>query len=131
MEGQEIVFIATPTPHEAGYDGREPSSHLEPRDFDYSAVIRVIKECNQWMNEDQTLVLISTVLPGTIRRQIAPHLTRANLVYNPYLIAMGTVKADFLLPEMIIVGHRTWSSQHRCLSLTGILQKDIGLQCSL
>jgi UDPglucose 6-dehydrogenase len=44
------------------------------------------------------------VLPGTIRRQIAPHLTRANLVYNPYLIAMGTVKADFLLPEMIIVG---------------------------
>jgi UDPglucose 6-dehydrogenase len=104
VEGQEIVFIATPTPHEAGYDGREPSSHLEPRDFDYSAVIEVIRECNQWMNEDQTLVLISTVLPGTTRRQLSRYCVRTQLIYNPYLIAMGTVKADFLLPEMIIIG---------------------------
>lgn len=102
--GQDIVFVATPTPHEAGYDGREPSSHLEPRDFDYSAVIQVLKECNQYMNQQQTLVLISTVLPGTTRRQLAQHVTHTNLVYNPYLIAMGTVKSDFLLPEMIIVG---------------------------
>ena len=26
---RDIVFIATPTPHEEGYDGREPTSHKE------------------------------------------------------------------------------------------------------
>jgi UDPglucose 6-dehydrogenase len=32
------------------------------------------------------------------------HCTNTNLVYNPYLIAMGTVKQDFLDPEMIMIG---------------------------
>jgi UDPglucose 6-dehydrogenase len=101
---KDIVFIAVPTPHEAGYDGREPISHLEPRDFDYSILRSVVKECNSLMNERQLLVIISTVLPGTIRRDIAPLATNTNLVYNPYLIAMGTVKQDFLDPEMIMIG---------------------------
>jgi UDPglucose 6-dehydrogenase len=101
---QDIVFIAVPTPHEAGYDGREPISHLKPRDFDYSILRSVVKECNSLMNDGQLLVIISTVLPGTIRRDIAPLATNTNLVYNPYLIAMGTVKQDFLDPEMIMIG---------------------------
>ena len=29
----DIVFVATPTPHEEGYDGRKPTSHKEPKDF--------------------------------------------------------------------------------------------------
>jgi len=39
VEGQDIVFVATSTPHTEGYDGRNPTSHLEPRDFNYDAVI--------------------------------------------------------------------------------------------
>ena len=35
---RDIVFIATPTPHEEGYDGREPTSHLPPKDFDYEHI---------------------------------------------------------------------------------------------
>jgi UDPglucose 6-dehydrogenase len=101
---KDMVFIAVPTPHEAGYDGREPISHLEPRDFDYSILQSVTKECNLLMNKRQLLVIISTVLPGTIRRHIAPLATNTNLVYNPYLIAMGSVKQDFLDPEMIMIG---------------------------
>ena len=101
---KDIVFVAVPTPHEAGYDGREPISHLEPRDFDYSILKSVVKECNSLMHQGQLLVIISTVLPGTIRREIAPLATNTNLVYNPYLIAMGTVKQDFLDPEMIMIG---------------------------
>ena len=101
---KDIVFIAVPTPHERGYDGREPISRLEPRDFDYSILKSVVKECNSLMNERQLLVIISTVLPGTIRRDIAPLANNTNLVYNPYLIAMGTVKQDFLDPEMIMIG---------------------------
>jgi UDPglucose 6-dehydrogenase len=56
------------------------------------------------MNERQLLVIISTVLPGTIRRDIAPLANNTNLVYNPYLLAMGSVKQDFLDPEMIMIG---------------------------
>jgi UDPglucose 6-dehydrogenase len=88
---KDIVFVAVPTPHSAGYDGREPISHLKPRDFDYSILRSVVEDCNSLMNERQLLVIISTVLPGTIRRHIAPLATNTNLVYNPYLIAMGTV----------------------------------------
>jgi UDPglucose 6-dehydrogenase len=104
VTGQDIVFIAVPTPHTEGYDGSEPTSHLPPMDFDYSTLKSVVKECNALMNEGQLLVIISTVLPGTIRREMAPLVNQTNLLYNPYLIAMGTVKRDFLDPEMIMIG---------------------------
>lgn len=102
---KDIVFIAVPTPHEQGYDGREPTSDLEPRDFDYSILRSVVAECDQLMSHEQLLVAISTVLPGTCRREIAPLATRTNFIYNPYLIAMGTVKQDLLDPEMIMIGN--------------------------
>lgn len=104
VKDKDIVFVATPTPHEQGYDGRNPSSQLEPKDFDYSSVIDVLTKCNAVMNDNQILVLISTVLPGTIRKHLAPIITNTRFVYNPYLIAMGTVKSDFLDPDMIMIG---------------------------
>jgi len=106
VEDRNIVFVATPTPHEEGYDGREPTSHKEVKDFNYEAVTKVLTKCNQYMNKDQTLVLISTVLPGTIRRELAPLVTNVKLLYNPYLIAMGTVAEDMMNPEMIMIGTR-------------------------
>ena len=56
------------------------------------------------MTSTQSLVLISTVLPGTIRRELAPIVNNVKLIYNPYLIAMGTVAQDLLNPEMIMIG---------------------------
>ena len=67
VRDRDIVFVATPTPHEEGYDGREPTSHKEPKDFNYDSVKAVLKKCNKHMGTTQMLVLISTVLPGTIR----------------------------------------------------------------
>jgi len=104
VHDRDIVFVATPTPHEHGYDGRYPSSHLPPKDFNYDSVISVLHECNSHMNRNQILVLISTVLPGTTRKHFADIVNRTRFVYNPYLIAMGTVKQDFLNPEMIMIG---------------------------
>ena len=101
---RDIVFVAVPTPHESGYDGREPTSHLPVKDFNYEVVKKVIAKCDEHMTQEQMLVLISTVLPGTIRRELAPLMTNTGLVYNPYLIAMGTVAADMLNPEMIMIG---------------------------
>jgi UDPglucose 6-dehydrogenase len=104
VKNKNIVFIAVPTPHQKEYDGSVPSAHLEPVDFDYSIVIDVMQKANQHMNKDQLLVLISTVLPGTTRSQFVPLVTNTRFIYNPYLIAMGSVKWDMVNPEMVMIG---------------------------
>ena len=101
---RELIFIAVPTPHHPDYDGREPTSHLPNKDFDYSIVNNVLDEVNKHTNKEQLVVLISTVLPGTIRREFIDRLSNTRFIYNPYLIAMGTVKWDMVNPEMVIIG---------------------------
>ena len=102
--GQDIVFIAVQTPHDPQYDGKAPTSHLPNKDFDYTLVKQVLREVNEVATQDQLVVLISTVLPGTVRRELVPLLPNARFVYNPYLIAMGTVKWDMVNPEMVMIG---------------------------
>ena len=101
---RELIFIAVPTPHHPDYDGREPTSHLPNKDFDYSIVNNILDEVNKYTNKEQLVVLISTVLPGTIRREFIHRLSNTRFIYNPYLIAMGTVKWDMVNPEMVIIG---------------------------
>ena len=101
---RELIFIAVPTPHHPDYDGSKPTSHLEPKDFDYSVVKDVLKEINKYTTKEQLVVLISTVLPGTTRREFIPLVKNYRFIYNPYLIAMGTVKEDMVKPEMVIIG---------------------------
>lgn len=102
--GRDIVFIAVETPHDPQYDGNAPTSHLPNKDFDYTIVKQVLSEVNAVATQDQLIVLISTVLPGTTRREFVPIMTNTRFVYNPYLIAMGTVKWDMVNPEMIMIG---------------------------
>jgi len=102
--GQDIVFIAVPTPHDPQYDGKAPTSHLPNKDFDYTLVKQVLSEVNAVATKDQLVVLISTVLPGTTRREFIDLIPNARFVYNPYLIAMGTVKWDMVNPEMVMIG---------------------------
>jgi UDPglucose 6-dehydrogenase len=104
VENNDIVFIAVPTPHDPEYDGRAPTAHLQPKDFNYDIVKNVIVEANKYMNKNQLLVLISTVLPGTTRREFTPLVTNTRFVYNPYLIAMGSVAWDMVNPEMVMIG---------------------------
>ena len=104
VEGRDLIFIAAPTPHDPKYDGRAPTAHLDNKDFDYTIVKEILKEVNESVNKQQLVILISTVLPGTVRRELEPLITNARFAYNPYLIAMGTVKWDFLNPEMVMVG---------------------------
>ena len=104
VKGRDIVFVAVPTPHNSDYDGRAPTAHLEPKDFDYSIVKDVLAEANKHMTKDQLLVLISTVLPGTTRREFVDLVPNTRFVYNPYLIAMGSVAWDMVNPEMVMIG---------------------------
>jgi len=104
VRGRNIVFIAVPTPHDPQYDGKAPTSHLPNKDFDYTLVKQVLSEVNAVATKDQLVVLISTVLPGTTRREFIELIPNARFVYNPYLIAMGTVKWDMVNPEMVMIG---------------------------
>jgi UDPglucose 6-dehydrogenase len=129
VSDREIVFIAVPTPHEPGYDGKEPTSHLEVKDFNYDTVKQVIAKCDEHMTREQTLVLISTVLPGTIRRELAPLLKNTGLVYNPYLIAMGTVAHDMVNPEMIMIGTEWGLKGELCRKRSQLLESFYNTVC--
>jgi UDPglucose 6-dehydrogenase len=104
VRGKDIIFVAVQTPHDPIYDGSQPITHLANKDFDYTIVNQVLADINQYVTQDQLVVLISTVLPGTTRRELRKHITNARFIYNPYLIAMGSVEWDMVNPEMVIIG---------------------------
>ena len=104
VKDRDFIFIAAPTPHDPIYGGETPTSHLPNKDFDYTIVKNILNEVNKYVNKNQLVVLISTVLPGTVRSLLEPCITNARFIYNPYLIAMGTIKWDMVNPEMVIIG---------------------------
>jgi len=104
VKGRDIIFVSVPTPHSKEYGGETPITDLPPKNFDYSIVESVFKQINPHLNKDQLVVLISTVLPGTVRHYLKPLLTNCRFIYNPYLIAMGSVEWDMVNPEMLIIG---------------------------
>ena len=122
VKDRDIVFIAVPTPHDPDYDGRAPTAHLEPKDFSYDIVKEVLQEANKHMNSSQLLVLISTVLPGTTRREFVQLVTNPRFVYNPYLIAMGTVAWDMVNPEMVMIGTQDGTETGDAKELKGFYQ---------
>ena len=114
---RDIIFIAVPTPHELEYGGETPISHLPNKNFNYNAVKEVLAEVNKHATKKQLVVLISTVLPGTVRSEFIGLIPNARFVYNPYLIAMGTVKWDMVNPEMVIIGTENGSLTADALEL--------------
>ena len=103
-----VVFIAVQTPHDPSYGGEQPMPD-EPADFDYSYLVQAVRDLEHEaavQHKQITAVVISTMLPGTMRARLFP-LTRhgwVKLIYSPYFIAMGTVIEDFLNPEFVLVG---------------------------
>ena len=104
VQNRDFIFIAAPTPHDSLYGGETPTSQLPVKDFDYTIVSQILDEVNKYVNKSQLVILISTVLPGTVRSLLADKISNARFIYNPYLIAMGTVAWDMVNPEMVIIG---------------------------
>ena len=101
---KDLVFIAVPTPHDPEYGGEKPTLNLPPKDFSYTYVRDVLVNIKHYLTDKQTVVLISTCLPGNVR-ELRKHIPdNIDFIYNPYTIAMGTVKEDFLNPEFLIIG---------------------------
>jgi len=111
----EIIFLAVQTPHLRRYEGttRIPKERV---DFDYSYLEAAVKNLSEeiyscrWIEDtgkNKTVVIISTVLPGTFRKRLLPLTENVNsmkLCYNPFFIAMGTTMWDYLNPEFILFG---------------------------
>ncbi len=104
-----IVFIAMPTPHDPAYGGEKPISKKIKKDFDYTALDECLGKIADSIQEGTMVVTISTVLPGTYRKLAKKHSKIQNFVYNPYLIAMGTVADDFIHPDLAIFGYKEWT----------------------
>jgi UDPglucose 6-dehydrogenase len=107
IENSDIIFVPIQTPHNEKYEGvtRIPEERV---DFDYTflkeGMNKIAKEIEQ-VGKDKIVVIISTVLPGTIRREIKPLLNdKVKLCYNPFFIAMGTTIRDFTNPEFVLFG---------------------------
>lgn len=100
----DILFMAPHTPHDPRYEGTERLPE-ERVDFEYKYLVQCVKDVDACLTKPKTCVIISTVLPGTLDREILPIISKNfRLVYEPLFIAMGTVYHDFLNPEFVLVG---------------------------
>ncbi len=99
VKQSDLIFVAVQTPHGEVYDGANilPTTR---EDFDYSYLIDACKQIAA-VSKDKLVAVISTVLPGTIKREIMPIL---DVAYTPQFIAMGTVIDDYLNPEFNLIG---------------------------
>ena len=107
VKHSDIIFVPIQTPHDTQFEGstRIPD---ERKDFDYTYLKNGLVELDielEKQKKEVVVVVISTVLPGTIRKEIMPYLSDwTKLCYNPFFIAMGTTIEDFLRPEIILFG---------------------------
>lgn len=103
----DVVFVAVQTPHSPEYGGEQPTP-VQPREFEYAYLVNAVRAvCRAAWRQDKpiTLVVVSTVLPGTFDRYLRPLLNGyVTPVYHPFFIAMGTVVQDFRFPEMTLFG---------------------------
>jgi len=107
--GRDLVFIAVPTPTSPPYDYFDTSILTKTvRDIG-----RVIASAKDRIRKLPVVVVISTILPMTIRKEVAPALEESSglevgkevgLCYSAQFIAMGTTIADYLTPEFCLIG---------------------------
>ncbi len=120
----DLIFVAVQTPHDPRYEGvtRLPEERV---DFDYRYLVEAMRELAEAAKKAQkrTLVsVISTVLPGTIQREVQPVLNEfVRLCYNPFFIAMGTTIHDFLHPEFVLLGGNDLAARDEVAAFYGTL----------
>lgn len=107
VDHADLLFCAVQTPHDPLYEGstRLPETRA---DFDYSHLRTAVEQVStaaEALDKDVTLAIVSTVLPGTSRRELYPLLgEHIKFAYNPSFIAMGTTIPDYLAPEFVLLG---------------------------
>jgi UDPglucose 6-dehydrogenase len=118
--GSEMVFVSVQIPRDPMYEGTIPVPDSR-KDFDYQYLQEVVISISEVLKKNPQkrlmIVIISIVLPGTIRRIVLPELAkfgdRVEFCYNPFFIAMGTTIAVYLNPEFILIGSENSQSAHK------------------
>lgn len=102
-----LIFIAIETPHEKKFEGITKIPNKR-KDFNYDKLALGTKSLFEEIKKQKTqttVVVISTVLPGTMRSKILINSNKyVDFCYNPFFIAMGTTINDFLNSEIILMG---------------------------
>lgn len=101
VENTDIAFIVVPTPS------------LDDGSFDDNIVQTVAAQLAgalYWVDKPKyTIVVSSTVMPGTCSQRIQPLVDdvagrHIPIIYSPEFIALGTVIEDMRHPDMVLVG---------------------------
>lgn len=107
VEHSDIIFICVQTPHSAIYDGTTPMTNRVPVDFDYGpardALLALAPKIGQ-IGKPKTVVMVSTVSPGTTRELMQNMPALVSWAYQPVFISLGRVVQDLLTPDYILVG---------------------------
>ena len=107
VKSSDIIFVPIQTPHDKKYEGINDIPKTR-RDFNYNYLVSGIKMISKELKKikkKKLIIIISTVLPGTIRKKILPVTNKYTKIgYNPFFIAMGTTIDDFLYSEIILFG---------------------------
>ena len=120
----DIVFVCVQTPHQPQFEGitKLPA---ERADFDYTYLkdaCETLDRAAREADEHLTMVVVSTVLPGTMEREIIPNLSPlTDLVYNPSFIAMGTTIRDYTDPEFVLMGSQSESALEKVKAFYGTI----------
>lgn len=110
LNDADVVFVAVQTPHAPEQDGSTRFKHVRAN-FDLSFVKQALAGIATY-RRNGPLVIISTMLPGSMRDEIAPLVSlnmQERLIYSPSFIAMGTVIEDFTHPEFWLIGSDKFS----------------------
>lgn len=107
LDDGSCIFVAVQTPHDPRYGGETPIVEA-PVDFEYGYLVQAVRDINaeaERQDKRLTVVVVSTVLPGTVRAHLAPLCgPRVKLAYNPFFIALTTTLSDYLHPEFVLLG---------------------------
>ena len=108
------------------------SSRFAGRREIVTALIRAIEDISAVVNRETLVAIISTVVPGTVRRYIRPAVSPLlRLCYNPFFIAMGTTMRDFLQSEFVLLGVDDAKTAKRMAALYGTVTDAPVLQMSI
>lgn len=100
----DLSFVIVPTPSD-----ERGAFTLQYVAFAFEAIGKALAHCERY----HTVVLTSTVLPGSTRYKLLPILERFSgkqcgvdfgLCYSPEFIALGTVIRNYLNPDFYLVG---------------------------
>tara|TARA_B100001287_G_C22636362_1_gene507779 strand:+ start:203 stop:1039 length:837 start_codon:yes stop_codon:yes gene_type:complete len=91
IKKSEIIFICLPTPM------------MKNKDCDLTIIKTALKSVSKVNSQDKTIVLKSTIPPGTCEK-ISKEFKLPNLVFNPEFLTEANAYNDFVNQDRIILG---------------------------